>query len=126
VLAADGSPATIIRTTEPGTISVDWEIYGAAVPALEGNWIVTAYFEAIGPGVDQEISQKSVAVKSGIYSAIPYPHFSYKLDLPIPIGISSSSIYKPVGTVTFQLPDGTTGPIAGYDEGPLVQLYNPG
>ena len=81
-----------------------------------------AFFESIGLGSEQRIDPVHVAVKSGAYSSIPYPRFSYKLNIPISDNIPAG-IYKTVATVTLRLPDGASAGIGGFYEAPIIQVY---
>ena len=123
VLDANNSPTSILSTTMPGKLRVNWSVSGATVLALEGDWQVSAYLESIGPGSERTISPVSVPMKSGVYSSIPYPSFSYKLDISLPDGIPAG-LYKLVIVIAFVLPDGVTRPIVGYNEDQLLQFYS--
>ena len=122
-----GLPTTILATTGNGIIRVRWSVQGSTVTALAGDWRVNAYFESMGPGAQQELEVITVPVKSGGYSSIPYPSFSYQVDIPVSghtaSGHITAGVYKLTTSVSLILPDGTPAAIVGYNEHPLLQFY---
>src|SRR5689334_5346996 len=45
----------IIRTDQPWEVSLKWTVKGLVVPAMAGNFHLTVYLEALGPGVDEDL-----------------------------------------------------------------------
>ena len=122
VLDASGViPSSIFSTENPGILRVAWRVHGPAVPALDVDWVVHAFLESMGPGLEKMIPEQVVPVKSGVYSAVPYPTFSYEQDMPLS---APPGIYKLVATITYRLPNGARGPIAMFKEAPLLEFYD--
>ena len=118
------SPATVIRADQEWAVFVTWKTFGTLSAHLPGTWHVGLFIESIGPGPELEIALQHVLLTPGPGD------ITYSVDLVVPanalaIPNHQSIPFKVVTTVTFIWQDGTPGPMAGYLEGPIVQIYNP-
>lgn len=124
-------PSTIIQAGDPWAISVSWEMKGPH-PALwhmvSGHWHVQANLESIGPGpelalsdfADPNCQNQPLPNSTGVY----YCHFD------VPGTVLDDSVVpdgglamKLVMLITYVDPLGHQGPIAAYEEGPILQFY---
>lgn len=136
VLDSGGAPNTIIDTDDPFTLRVRWAINQPGAALLGGQFIVRAYAESVGPGVERQIGP---AVPRGVNTGTPGgppARLDYRADVNVPAGTlsaeepastggpESSGVYKLVVIVTHQNFGGATV-LAGFSEGPIIQMRNP-
>ncbi len=130
------SPTTIIRTDQPWRVHIEWRTRGLAAAVQGGQFKVNAYLESIGPGQDLRLPLATAISKpllSGVLSAVPAPDFwqrDYAADVSVAPGVvptdpEASRPYKLVVAITYDMPSGTPGPMAGFQEGPILQFYVP-
>jgi hypothetical protein len=117
-------PATVIRTDQEWAVRVSFKTSGDLSEVLTGTWHIGVFIESIGPGQELEVARLHVplAPAAGIVS--------YSADAIIPANTLSvpdhqTRPFKLVTTVSYIQPDGNPGPMAGYLEGPIIQMYNP-
>lgn len=128
-----GAPTTIIDTDDPFQVQVDWSVGLPQATLLGGQWLVRAYAESVGPG--QEIQLGAVQptqVPVSNFIDVP-PDRRYQATINVPAGsleaesdagAQSSGVYKLVVVLTHQNL-GSATVIAGFSEGPLIQLREP-
>lgn len=136
------TPATLIKTTQDWGIEVKWELHGDDTPLINGEFRVRAFLERMGPGDDKVIpmgAQDYVAVSTGDLQppdpADPNPQLNallYKTKIEVPKVPEPTSV--PAGTykvtTIVQLYRGslaTSKPmmVAGFLEGPMIEIYEP-
>lgn len=131
--ALDITPSeNIIRTDQPWEVRIRWTVSGLVVPAMAGDFHVTVYLEALGPGTDEDLPNVAgpdelvVAFTSGSLSGLTRSFdrtINFAAGTPsLPASIRQQS-YKMIVAVTYTETDGTPGPIAAFSEGPIVQFY---
>jgi hypothetical protein len=91
---------------------------------LTGTWHVGVFIESIGPGPELEIALLHTPLTPAAGTV------SYSVDAIIPANAIAvpdhqTMPFKLVTTVSYIQPNGQPGPMAGYLEGPIVQVYNP-
>jgi hypothetical protein len=132
-----GVPQRIIDTGNTFNIVVTWSVDLPGVNALGGDFLVRTYAESIGPGQERQLAQvKVVPVSSGVLAGgPPATRRDYVADVLVAAGTldaeepassggpQSSGVYKLVVIVTHQSLGDTE--IAGFSEGPLIQMRNP-
>jgi hypothetical protein len=121
---------TIISTSQTWRIHVRWETRGPLNALLTGNWHIHAYLESIGPGAEISV----VDPADHVIPLVPAPGVSfYAADLDVPanvvglpagVAMDTTGLYKLVVALTYIGPTGVNGPIAAYEEGPVLQFYN--
>jgi hypothetical protein len=131
VLDPGGAPETIIDTDDTFTIQVRWSVEEPGAAVLGGRWLVRAYAESIGPGQEQQLGQtRRVNVANFTPIATP-PARGYEANVDVPAGTldaesaASSGVYKLAVIVTHENPNGSPTELAGFSEGPIVQMRNP-
>jgi hypothetical protein len=122
------SPASIIRTDESWAVNVRWTTTGLATGMIAGNWHLHVYLESIGPGPDRDLTDAIapghiIPLTPGVSPINYFVHFDVlagTITAP-PAGI----LYKLAVTLTYFDASGAPGPMAAFEEGPLLQFYNP-
>ena len=114
-------PQTVIRDTQAWDINVRFQEQGAAF--LVGNWVVDAYVESIGGGVEVHLGQA--------VSPIANAPIVHTLVIPVPPGVPGvlagheTTPYKLVVTLTANTGTGFQWAMAGFEEGPILQFFHP-
>ena len=129
----DVSPSeNIIRTDQPWEVSLNWTVTGLVVPAMAGDFHLTVYLEALGPGLDEDLpnvpgpDEVVIPFTSGSLSVLTRTFkrtINFGAGTPaLPASIRQQA-YKLIVAVTYTETDGTPGPMAAFTEGPIVQFY---
>ena len=124
-------PRTIIKAGDPWAVTVRWEMNGPD-PVLwhmiSGHWHVRVNMESIGPG--PELTLTDFADPNCQNQALPSATGTYNCHFDIPGTVLSEAVVpdeglamKLVVLITYVDPLGHRGPIAGYEEGPILQFY---
>ncbi len=131
----DISPSeNIIRTDQPWEVALSWAVTGLVVPAMAGDFHVTVYLEALGPGRDLDLpnvpgpDEEVIHFTDGVLVNLTrtFNHtISFAAGIPfLPPNVRQRS-YKLIVAATYTETDGTPGPMAAFTEGPIVQFYRP-
>lgn len=131
-----GGPITpmIIRTDQDWQIDVDWEVHGsllskptAASFPFTGEWILRAYLESIGPGTEYELplSGKGVRLDVGKPVTTAGDKRTYSATISVLKNDVAPGVYKMVIALTHESSPGVPGPIAGFFESGMLQIYQP-
>lgn len=132
VLDPGGAPETIIDTDDTFTLEVRWSVQEPGAAVLGGRWLVRAYAESIGPGQEQQLGQTRF-VNVGNFTPIAGPPAArgYEANVAVPAGTlaaesaTSSGVYKLAVIVTHENPNGSATELAGFSEGPVIQMREP-
>jgi hypothetical protein len=130
VLDPGGAPNTIIKTTDAFTVRLRFAVDQPGASLLGGQWLVRAYAESVGPGQEQQIGNTVAQNVSAGVPGGPPARLEYTVDVNVPAGTlddegaASSGVYKLAAIVTHQNFGGPTV-LAGFVEGPIVQLREP-
>ena len=122
------APASIIRTDQSWAVNVSWQTTGGVTSMIAGSWHLHIYLESIGPGDDLDLTD---AIAPGhIIPLTPGPSpVDYFVHVDILAGTVTAplagSLYKLAVTLTYFDATGAPGPMAAFEEGPLLQFYNP-
>ncbi len=114
------APTTIIRTTDQWFVRVDWVIAGIVADSLAGTWQVRAFLESMGPGFEGQVGQQNINL-----AVDPTTPRNYSSTLAIPANTVPAGTYKLVVTVNYLTPANQPGFMAGYEEGPIIQVFAP-
>ena len=125
---------TIISTSQTWMIHVRWETRGPLNILLTGNWHLHAYLESMGPGPDVDVTDIADPDAPHVIALAPAAGVSfYSADIAVPanvVGLPAGTamlqtgLYKLAVALTYIGPTGVPGPIAAYEEGPVLQFYN--
>jgi hypothetical protein len=113
-------PTTIIRTTDTWFVSISWRIAGIVADALAGTWQVRAFLESMGAGFEGQVGP----VQTINLNADPTTPRDYTALLTVPPGTPAGT-YTLVVTINYLTPANQPGFMAGYQEGPILQFFNP-
>jgi hypothetical protein len=124
-------PTTIIQAGEPWAVSIWWEMNGPD-PLLwhlvSGHWRVSLRLESIGPGPEFNLSD--LADSNCQDQFLPSPSGTYFCHFDVPGSVLDDSVVpdeglamKLVVLITYRDPLDHQGPIAAYEEGPILQFY---
>lgn len=115
-------PSTIIRTDQDWSVHISWQTTGVCTGMITGKWHLHCYLESMGPGPDYDLidpADHKIPLTPGP-SPIPYKaHFDVKK------GKVAPGLYRLVASLTYVEPTGSPGPMAGFVEGPMLQVYTP-
>lgn len=118
------APATIISTAVAWSVHIEWEIHGLFALGLAGDWHVKAFLESMGPGVEMQAGPtQNIPLAAGVFQAPD--RRNYTANIPVAAGATPAGVYKLVTTVTYTEPSGQPGPMAAYQEGPVLQFFEP-
>jgi hypothetical protein len=120
------APSTVIQRDQTWEVRFHWEIDGPAADMLGGTWVVTLALESIGPGAEWDHHDAVEVDSAGL--ALPRV---YNNTFPMPVNspLLPEGTYRLMGIITHHNHDPLNNAvhpseIAGYLEGPIVQLYN--
>jgi hypothetical protein len=121
-------PSTIIQTDDAWQVEVKWEIDGAIAPFIGGEWEVSVFVEAIGPGEEKQVgTTKNVPLSNA--APLPLPRqYTTAVDVPAfdpnaGVGLDKGA-YRLVTLVNFKHL-GVPLEMAAFVEGPILQVYEP-
>jgi hypothetical protein len=109
-------PTNIIKRSDPFHVHVKWETNGSAVPIMAGNFNVAVSFEGFGPITEKSYTRLGIPV-------IPVSGTHYDESIPVPASDLDVGAYRMIALVTYTNAAGNPGPIAGYSDDVLVQVY---
>jgi hypothetical protein len=123
----DALPTTIIKSTDPFKIEVNWNLNGSGMTVMDGTFHVTAFFEHIGVDVpggaqDANFGPKNVAFSAGVGGAV---NKNYKALIDVPAGAVKAGAYDLVCLLTFTNVFNQPGNIAASTDEIVVQIYDP-
>ena len=132
MLDPGGAPETIIDTDDTFTVQVRWSVEEPGAAVLGGRWLVRAYAESIGPGQEQQLGQTRF-INVGNFTPIAGPPAArgYEANVAVAAGTlaaesaTSSGVYKLAVIVTHENPNGSATELAGFSEGPVIQMREP-
>jgi hypothetical protein len=55
VLDPGQAPTTILDADQPFSLRIEWSVGGAWIATIGGEWLVRAYAESVGPGVERQL-----------------------------------------------------------------------
>jgi len=126
-------PSNVIRTDQEWHVHIEWKTTGVLNPMIGGNWHIHCYLESLGPGPDVDIQDENAdahvvpltpAGGDIFYNAV----FNVKqnvINLPPGTPMLQTGLYRLVVALTYIDLANTPGPIAAFQEGPVLQFYNP-
>lgn len=122
------APTTVITKSQTWTVTVRWSLAGSLLPMLVGNWQVRLRFESFGE--QAEFTLGPALVPLGTYTGTPTNRnyqqvFTITPAEPHIAAIADAAEYRLMASVRLVGPGGTPGPVAGFEEGAIVQIYQP-
>ena len=126
---AGANPSTVIRTDQNWQVQIDWSLEGSLLGtpffSFIGEWVVRVYLESMGPSKEYElpIGGSGAHVSVATFNADGANKRNYSTTISIAPKAVEPGIYKMVVAVTYESSAGKPGPIAGFHEGEMLQLY---
>lgn len=121
VVDPDQPPSNVIKATDPFTIQVEVHLFN--VGALGGAFNLTVFAESMGPQPEVSLGSVNVNVAAGVPPG-PSPSKTYTGNINVVAGTLPPGVYKLVSVLTHSNLGVPTG-IAGFEEGPTIQVYTP-
>ncbi|MFN7926385.1 MAG: hypothetical protein U0Y68_00280 [Blastocatellia bacterium] len=112
-----GTPAEIIEAGSNFLVHVEWAITGSAVALMGGNFQVKVYFEGFGNDTDEK------QFASGDVAVVPVSGYHYTVHIPVNGTDLKVGAYRMIALVTYKNAAGNPGPIAGYSDDVIVQIF---
>lgn len=123
------APSSVIRTDQDWQIEVNWTLQGSLLGTpfftFNGEWIVRVYLESMGPRAEYELPADGKGTKIGVDTFTPDGAMkrNYTATIKVAPKAIDPGIYKMVVAITYESSPGAPGPIAGFHEGGMLQLY---
>lgn len=122
----DGTtPTTIIKSDQDWYVLLKWEMSGPFVPTMAGSWHAHLNLESMGPGVETSLF-------SGLCSQDWKTDDPAKYECKLTVNAGQlgtiphqGAIFRAIVTLVYRDATGHPGPIAGYVDCGLVQIFNP-
>lgn len=105
----------VIDISKDWRILIKWTTSGANCALFTGNWEVTPSLETMGPQI--ELETKSLQLTPG---SSP---IDYEMDFMISANSITEGVYRLVIMITYLDSAGKPGPIVGYSDSLVLQLY---
>lgn len=125
------APSTIIRTDQTWHIHVSWQTTGLVTGMIGGSWHIHAYLESVGPGNDVSVVDPADHVIPLTPGVSPV-NYNVVLDIPANVvglppgtGMNDTGLYKLVVALSYIDLSNDPGPMAAFEEGPILHFYNP-
>lgn len=110
-------PTTIIRDDQDWYVHLKWELNGSLASIIDGDWRLQLFLESIGEGFEGEVNAPGATVPVNPGG----PTYEHKFE--VKAGDVEPNNYKAVLWLRYLKPDGTPGPMSGFYEVPLIQIY---
>jgi len=115
----DGTPNNILDVTVGGSVVVDWSFQGVGIALLDlAEFTVELYADPVGPASNVLVG---TAVVPGTITVPPTGPNPYTATIPIPAGFLAVGAYRLTTLITCS-EGGFSAPIAGFVDGPIIQV----
>jgi len=121
----------IIRNDQSWGIKVDWEMHGNVVEFLDAEFRVRVLLESMGPGTEYDLPSAGPVIV-GTLSVTPtypggVPTRTYTANIDLAPGSVEVGTYLVVTVIQmYERSTGNPTPIAGFVDGPMIQVFKPG
>lgn len=120
----------IIRRDQAWNVKVDWEMHGPLANWLDAEFRLRAYLESMGPGTEYALPAAGpVAIATLSVPVAPVgglPTRIYEALIPVAALSVDVGAYKLVTVLQlFERSTGNPTPVAGFAEGPMIQIFQP-
>jgi hypothetical protein len=120
------APTNVINASQGFDAHLEWELCGAMVGILGGNWHVRLLLESMGPDPEHVLPTpvgKTVPLSSGVPCPTNPNCTCWTTNINVGAQGVAPGTYKPVIALTYVDTNGNPGPIAGFAELGMVQIY---
>ncbi len=123
-----GTPTNIIEAGTDFLVHVRWAIDGAAVALMSGTFNVKVFFEGFGTLPEKEYPTAALPTSPPLpIPVVPVSGTHYTVHVPVPGTVAAGGlevgIYKMIAIVTYTNAAGNPGPIAGFTDEVVVQIF---
>ena len=122
------APSTNIRTDQDWSVKVDWNLEGSLLNQpffnFVGDWVVSLFLESMGPSLEYSLNPIRLGVNTFTQNPQVQNRRDYTATIDVLAGQIDAGIYKLAVAITYESAPGTPGPIAGFHEGNMLQLYS--
>jgi hypothetical protein len=108
----------IVQAGTPFHVRVRWQLNGAAVALMGGTFRVQAFFEGFGNRPEPNIPAAPINIP-----LVPVPGHWYQVDIPVAGNALPAGAYNLVTLITYLNAAGNPGPVAGFSEPRIVQIF---
>lgn len=124
VLDNTNAPSSVLDANQPFQVTVNWTVPPVLAPFLGGSFRLRIYAESMGPGPEQQIGSKVVAVVPG------QQVYSDSITVPGNALLGEGAGAPPVSgaykiVTVLQHVNGVATEGSGFAENPLIQLRQP-
>lgn len=120
------APPAIVQHDHPFVIQVKWQIQGGMALYLSGKWRIRAFVNGLSTPdrmmvADEIVDVESVPIDLSTMTR-EYPPLDLQVDSFQNLGLPEGA-YKVVTLLNYKTNGGTPGEIAGFVEGPVIDVY---
>lgn len=114
-----GTPNNILDVLQGGSVQVDWSFSGPGTGLLNlAEFTVQLFADPVGPAPNLQVGAVTVP---GTINAFPPAATSYTAAIAIPPGVLAVGAYRLTTLITSD-EGGVSLPIAGFVDGPIIQV----
>ncbi len=112
VLDPDNTPNNILDVLQGGSFQVNWSFSGPGAPLLTlAEFTVQLFADPVGPAPNIEVGQV----------VVPGSPAPYQATIAIPPGLLAIGAYR-LTTLITSTEGGVSTPVAGFVDGPIIQV----
>jgi len=118
-------PTNVISASQAFGVHMKWQLCGFLAKYLPGNWRVVLLMEKMGPGYEPDVPHGGdvVALSAGVPCATAPNCMCWEHDISVAAGAVRPGTYHAVVSLTWEPAPGTPGPIAGFADLGMLQVY---
>jgi len=119
------TPINVINANQDFAANLEWQLCGFLVQFLSGHWRIRLLLESMGPTEEYSLplGGKTVPLPNGVVCPGNPNCTCWETDIPVTAGTVEPGLYKAVIALTYESVLGVPGPMAGFAELGMVQIY---
>lgn len=130
-----GVPVTsrIIRNTQKWGVKVDWEMHGNLAVFLDAEFRLQLFLESMGPGTEYALPLAgpvvvaTLSVPNTPVGGVATRTYTKNIEIDPAVTTVDVGTYKVVTALQlYEKSSNNPTPIAGFVEGPIIQIFQPG
>ncbi len=118
-----GTPQTIIERDDDWHVIVDWQLDGPLAPFMAGEFTVKCYLESVADSAFEGQIGPTIVVNLNTTPALPTPRKYHSDFTMVAASNPAAGVYKMTTVLTYKHL-GVPLELAGFVEGPMIQLYD--
>lgn len=123
----------IIRNDQKWGIQIDWEMHGPLSVWLDAEFRLRAYLESLGPGSDYELpvagplTVATLSVPNSPVGGVATRTYAAQIEVDPATTTVKPGTYMLITVIqVFERASGNPVPVAGFCEGPIIMVFEPG